>query len=214
MTAPRVDVAAERERVLARRANTFPQAEASEPRSESGWHVAGKPSRDERVEIAGTRETHVPGESQPNQEEVPVIKAAAGPKLTPEQRNQVKALVRRELLQDPAASASGVRKRVERELDISLNNATFHGTYWRKVKAEMEDEAPPRGTGDNAAPGMVGPPQNEAELSGPLLASPQEEISMAPGPDGQWRVQVQLLASRAQALRLMQAVVGVRGAEE
>ncbi|MBA2571424.1 MAG: hypothetical protein H0V06_00155, partial [Gemmatimonadetes bacterium] len=66
-----------------------------------------------------------------------MIKAAAGPKLTPEQRSEVKALVRRELEQNPSVSATAVRRTVERELDISLNHATFHGTYWRKVKAEL-----------------------------------------------------------------------------
>jgi hypothetical protein len=143
-----------------------------------------------------------------------VIKAAAGPKLTPEQRSEVKALVRRELEQNPSVSATAVRRTVERELDISLNHATFHGTYWRKVKAELEGETSPHVNGDVAASSVIAPTGNGAEPSKPAPSSPEEQISMAPRPDGQWRVKVQVTASRVQALRLIQAVVGVLAAEE
>ena len=136
---PAVDVAAERERVLARRAESFRQ-DASEPLFQSGWQAAAQSPLSERPQIDYTMETSMLGEPKPNPEEAPVIKAAAGPKLTPELRTQVKALVRRELTQDPAVSASVVRRKVEGELDIGLNHATFHGTYWRKVKAELEKE--------------------------------------------------------------------------
>lgn len=199
---PNVDVAAERERVLARRAESFRQTEENYLPAE---------------ELSGTGERLlelVPREQSPEAEEQPMIKAAAGPKLTPEQRSRVKALVRRELEQDPSASASAVRRRVEGELDISLNHATFHGTYWRKVKTELEGEESPHAIRDDAAPSVTARAGIGAEPPGPVLASPAEEISMAPGPDGRWRVQVHVTASRVQALRLMQAVVGVLAAEE
>lgn len=199
---PNVDVAAERERVLARRAESFRQVEEGYlPAEERGGPL------ERTLEL-------VPREQAPEAEEQPMIKAAAGPRLTSEQRSQVKALVRRELEQDPSASASAVRRRVEGELDISLNHATFHGTYWRKLKAEMEGEASPHAAGVNVAPSVIAPTGNGAAPPSPVPSSPAEEISMAPGPDGQWRVQVQVTASRAQALRLMQAVVGVLAAEQ
>lgn len=197
-----VDVAAERELVLARRAGSFRQAE------EDYLPVGEQSGTVERLlEL-------VPSGQAPEVEEQPMIKAAAGPKLSPEQRSRVKALVRSELEQDPSVSATAVRRRVEGELDVSLNHATFHGTYWRKVKAEMEGETSPQAAGADTAPSGVAPSGNEADPPSPLAASPVEQISMVPGPDGQWRVQVQVTASRAQALRLMQAVVGVLAAEE
>jgi hypothetical protein len=209
-----VDVAAERERVLARRAETFRKSATSEPPfdGDSRTEVASPPA--ERIEAAETPQDAVPGEQESSPKEQPVIKAAAGPKLAPEQRSAVKALVRRELEQNPSVSATAVRRTVERELDISLNHATFHGTYWRKVKAELEGETSPHVSGDVAASSVIAPTGNGAEPSKPAPSSPEEQISMAPGPDGQWRVQVQVTASRVQALRLMQAVVGVLAAEE
>ncbi len=199
---PNVDVAAERERVLARRAESFRQAEEGHLPAEE-WSGAVERTL-----------TLVPSEQAPKAEEQPMIKAAAGPKLTPGQRSRVKAFVRRELEQDPSASASAVRRRVEGELDINLNHATFHGTYWRKVKAELEGEASPQAGGADAAPSVIAPNENGAEPASPAPAFPAEQISMIPGADGQWRVQVRVTASRAQALRLMQAVVGVLAAEE
>jgi hypothetical protein len=209
-----VNVAAERERALARRAETFRHAGTSEPPFDSGSQTEWQPSPAEPSEAAEIRPNAVPGNQGSNPEEQPVIKAAAGPKLTPEQRSEVKALVRRELEQNPSVSATAVRRTVERELDISLNHATFHGTYWRKVKAELEGETSPHVNGDVAASSVIAPTGNGAEPSKPAPSSPEEQISMAPGPDGQWRVQVQVTASRVQALRLMQAVVGVLAAEE
>ena len=210
---PAVDVAAERERVLARRAESFRQ-EASEPLFQSGWQAAAQSPLSERPQIDYTTDTSMPGEPKPNPAEAPLIKAAAGPKLTLELRTQLKALVRRELTQDPAVSASVVRRKVEGELDIGLNHATFHGTYWRKVKAELEKETGPHAAAADAAPDVISPGEDGAEPPSAALASPQEQISMAPGPNGQWRVQVQVLASRAQALCLMRAVVEVLAAEE
>lgn len=225
VAAPNVSVAAERERVLARRAETLRESEARKLLSYSRWDA--EPEQIE--EVSRTKHAHLPPEERreimeralelvrreqaPQPEEEPVIKAAAGPKLTPEQRSQVKALVRRELQRDPSASASAVRRMVERELDISINQATFHTVYWNKVKAE-ENESVPHPGGIDAAPAVVAAAGDGAAPQTVALASPEEEIRIAPGPDGQWLVQIQVTASRAQALRLMQAVVGVLAAEE
>ena len=224
---PDVDVAAERMRVLARRAEAEKLGQARRLLAHSGQDAG--PEQIE--EISRTRHAHLPAEArseiveralqlvrteQPTQpEESPVIKAAGGPKLTPEQREDVRAFVRRELLQDPSVSAVAVRKKLKQALGIALNNATFHGVYWRKVKAEMQEESMPDvAAQDGPAPIVGAASSNGREPQTPVAASPEEQIRIAPGPDGQWRVQVDVLASRAQALRLMQAIVGVLAAEE
>ena len=222
---PDVDVAAERRRVLARRAEAEKQSEARRLLSYSGQDAG--PEQIE--EISRTKHAHRPPEErseiveralqlvrteQPTQpEESPVIKAAGGPKLTPEQREEVRTFVRRELLQDLSISAVAVRKKLEQALGITLNNATFHGVYWRKVKGEMQENTSQH-TEDAGGRSIVkNPDPKSAEPPNAGPASPEEQISITPGPDGQWRVHVDVLASRAQALRVMQSVVGVLAAQ-
>jgi hypothetical protein len=149
---------------------------------------------------------------QPEEAPKPKPRGRNGPKLTKEEREQVRAVIRRELHEDAAVSAAAVQRTVAAELGITFNHTTFHSIYWRKAKSQMETEAPngkQRVNGSSAKPLLL-PPEQPAKA---VLAAPREHLTLTPGPGDQWSVRMDLQVPREVALRIVQEVAKLLAAD-
>lgn len=156
--------------------------------------------------------THEPEVEQPVEE---ISNAGKnGPKLTVAEREQVRALIRRELKADAAVKAAAVQRMVATELGITFNHTTFHAVYWRKVKEKMKNRS--NGTAEPSSGNSVAEPAlpRDKPATPVMVPASGEHLTLTPGPDGQWTVRMDLQVPREMAMQIVQAVAKLLATEE
>lgn len=126
-------------------------------------------------------------------------------RLNEEQREEVRAHLRTLLRAQPEISPSAARRRIERELGILFTPTTFYSGYWQRVKLEVAAGGP---AADPPSPELPPPAAANGDGREPPADGAGEHLTLVRDISGDYRVQLDVVLPRAEALRLMQAIVG------